>query len=375
MSSAVLAEYDQELSQEGEQAWLRLKQHLEWCDQFALGFIFTQHPLVTAVFRNRLSEIFRARVTRLDISVPDSPDQLIDNLLPNLIQPPGYRLTVFQPFWIDLSSKTGTDWAKARQSFLVRLNEQRELLRTKLQRPVILLLPQSEKASIKAMVPDLWAIRDFSLDTRNWLQTKKIPPEPVVSPQRKAFPPSDFHRSIIEEWERVKNKKVTDRGILLAGERAYSAYMETGRLGDAIETARDMVKFSRELVKLSRETPESLRDLSVSLDNVGNTAVSQGDLSSGQDYFKESLEIRRKLLSRVGETPESLRDLSVSLNNMGNTAVSQGDLSSGQDYFQEGLQIASDLLKAFPNNREISGLVPHFKERLKDVKKGSKRDH
>ncbi len=87
------------------------------------------------------------------------------------------------------------------------------------------------------------------------------------------------------------------------------------------------------------ETPESLRDLSVSLNNVGNTSVQLGDLDKGRDSFEQSLEISRKIVERVGETPESLRDLSVSLDNVGNTSVKLGDLDKGRDSFEQSLEI------------------------------------
>jgi hypothetical protein len=73
------------LSPEGEQAWLRLKQHLKWSEYFALGFIFTRHPLVVAVFRQRLADIYRARVTRLHIPIPSVPEDLIQVMLPKLL--------------------------------------------------------------------------------------------------------------------------------------------------------------------------------------------------------------------------------------------------------------------------------------------------
>ncbi len=53
------------MNPDGEDAWLRLKQHLKWCDHFALGFIFTNHSKVVHIFRERLAGIYRARVTRL----------------------------------------------------------------------------------------------------------------------------------------------------------------------------------------------------------------------------------------------------------------------------------------------------------------------
>ncbi len=359
------------LSQSGEQAWLRFKQHLEWCDHFALGVFFSEHSAVVSIFRDRLADIHRARVTRLIMPVPDSPEQLINDILPELLNPAGYKTVLSQPFWIDLSTQTGENWTKARLSFLVRLNEQRESLRKSMKSPLILVLPLSEKANIKALVPDLWAIRDFSLETGPWLMPETGLKEQAVPKDQGFFPQSDYDRSMIKEWERIKGKKRLDRGMLLAGERACQAWMKTGRYKDAMQVALNIEKIARKLLKKNKETPESLRDLSVSLNNVGKTAVSQGDYGEGRVCFKESLEISRKILTRVGETPESLRDLSVSLDNVGNTAVSQGDYGEGQACFTEGLGIVKELARVFPGMEDYQQLESHFKDRITDLENKS----
>ena len=53
------------LTAEGEAAWVRMKQHLEWCDCFALVFLFSNRPMVVQLLRERLAAIYRARVTGL----------------------------------------------------------------------------------------------------------------------------------------------------------------------------------------------------------------------------------------------------------------------------------------------------------------------
>lgn len=98
------------------------------------------------------------------------------------------------PVWLDLtrapsdlSPAQRTTWQEAGLQFLARLNEQREPLRRTLSKPLILVLHPAEKARIKALVPDLWAIRHFSLETGPWLASATAPgaahPEP--SPSRR----------------------------------------------------------------------------------------------------------------------------------------------------------------------------------------------
>jgi DNA-binding XRE family transcriptional regulator len=353
------------LDPEGEQAWLRLKQHLEWCDQFALGFIFTSHFNVIRIFRKRLADIYRARVTRLKTPVPEDPADLLEKLLPKLLRPPTFQKVLRAPYWIDLSTQQGNAWAKARLNFLIRLNEQRETLRHVLDRPLVLLVPIVERMMIKELIPDLWSIRDFSLVTQSWFKSETVL-TPIHPPEQKTtspFPFTDYERSLINEWERLNKKKTTDRGFLLAAERALQACLRKGRYALASRIATSQKDLAKKLLDLG-ETPESLRDLSVSLEKVGDTAKAMGQWEKAEKQFEESLEISRKIIARVGETPESLRDLSVSLNKVGDTAKAMGQWEKAEESFKEGLAVANSLSSSLPETdyRDLSG---HFKNQLK----------
>ncbi|MBK6441210.1 MAG: tetratricopeptide repeat protein [Actinomycetales bacterium] len=86
-------------------------------------------------------------------------------------------------------------------------------------------------------------------------------------------------------------------------------------------------------------TPEALRDLSVSLDNVGAVARARGDWDRAATVYDESLHLRRDLAARLA-TPEALRDLSVSLNNVGAVARARGDWDRGKASRDAALAIA-----------------------------------
>ena len=355
------------LNLEGEQAWLRLKQHIEWSDQFGLGFIFSAHPQVISLFRQRLAEIYRARVTQLHIPIPEEPAQLFTELLPALLHPSVHQQALQAPYWLDLSKQWSKAWTDARLSFLTRLNEQREPLRRALTRPLILVLPLTERVRIKALVPDLWAIRDFSLVTDDWLVGQ--PEDPPVSelPPSSSFQLNSYQLSLIDEWKRLLNKQVVGRDFLLPAQRALEAALQAGHYQLADKIAVSMKQAAEQSVKERGETPESLRDLSVSLDNVGNTAKALGDYTEARVHFTESLQIRQQIVERVGETPESLRDLSVSLSNLGDMARALVDREKAKAYFEEGLAIADTLGKIFPDHVDYSNISDHFKQRLEDL--------
>lgn len=190
-------------------------------------------------------------------------------------------------------------------------------------------------------------------------------PPPRQSRDSEPFPLTEFEDSQIREWERLAKKDTTDRGFLLAGGRAFDACFRTGRYDKALRIADSMRNVAEKRLHENGETYEALRDLSVSLDNVGNNAKALGQFELAQTRFEESLKISRKILERVGETPEALRDISVSLDNVGNTAKALGQFELAKEIYEEGLAVSIPLSESLPNHAEYSGLAEHFENRLK----------
>jgi len=73
----------------------------------------------------------------------------------------------------------------------------------------------------------------------------------------------------------------------------------------------------------------------------------------------------------VGETPEALRDLSVSLNNVGEIEQSLKKYHKAKKIFREGLNIARKLSKEFSELEAYRSLESHFRARLDDLEKDS----
>jgi len=372
------------LNAKGEAAWRRFKQHMEWCDSFGLVFLFSDQPLLTRVFRDRLAAIHRSRVTHLEIPHPDSPDALLSQLLPRLLNPPSYQRALNAPIWLDLTrvpAVVADDgdavalWSKARLQFLARLNEQREPLRHALVKPLILVVPMTEKAGIRSLCPDLWAIRHFTLEMGGWSEVdgpsgrvaegRAI--ESGLPPRR--FPLTAGETAMVLEWERLVAKGRWGRGEWLAADRALSALLRRGHLAEAREIAVWMLDRAREAMDSKPQTPESLRDLSISLDRVGDVDRALGEQESARGSFVESLEIRRGLVERLGETPESLRDLSISLDRVGDVDRALGELESARALWQEGHEIAQRLAQALPHYTDYRDLDRWFRECLLDLGK------
>jgi len=148
----------------GEQAWLRLQQHMSWSDHFALGFIFCDDHRVVASFRERLADMYLARISRLQQLTPRTPKALDDLLLHHLLNPATSDQALDAPYWLDLAAQSEAIGQNACTNFLMRLNEQREKLRKNLTRPLIIVLPVSLRQKLRELAPDLWAIRNVTLD-------------------------------------------------------------------------------------------------------------------------------------------------------------------------------------------------------------------
>ncbi|MFV0457192.1 MAG: tetratricopeptide repeat protein, partial [Actinomycetales bacterium] len=88
--------------------------------------------------------------------------------------------------------------------------------------------------------------------------------------------------------------------------------------------------------------PQELRDLSISLNNVGRVQEARGDWTGAETSHTRSLQIHEDLAERVGG-PQELRDLSISLNNVGRVQETRGDWAGAETSYTRSLQVSEDL--------------------------------
>ena len=213
------------LNNAGEAAWLRLKNHLEWCESFAIVFVFSNKSAVNEIFRSRLSAIYRARITGLELRRPKSAADLGEATLSWLLQPGYLEQAIKAPLWLDISGKNSAEWQAARINFLARLNERREVLKRSRIRPVVIVLPIASVGALRDMAPDLWAIRHMSLIVGDWLpETRKDVPAEAMHrrPNQQADTISKSDQRLLDEWHRVKDSAI-EPGVLRSGWRASDA--------------------------------------------------------------------------------------------------------------------------------------------------------
>ena len=97
---------------------------------------------------------------------------------------------------------------------------------------------------------------------------------------------------------------------------------------------------------------ERQRDVSVSLDRIGDVRRTRSDLPGALEAYEEGLKIRRKLAADDPSNAERLRDVSVSLNKVGDVLRTRSDLPGALEAYEEGLTIARKLAADDPTNAE-----------------------
>ncbi len=107
------------------------------------------------------------------------------------------------------------------------------------------------------------------------------------------------------EWQRLKQAGLNSRGTLQAGLAAFDVSLKKRHLDEAGELAGNTLEIARFLVE--RNSPDevvTLRDLSVSLNNVGRTHQALGEWELAQRCFEEGLMIGEMLGQTLPKLPE-----------------------------------------------------------------------
>ncbi|MEM1204983.1 MAG: tetratricopeptide repeat protein, partial [Acidobacteriota bacterium] len=153
----------------------------------------------------------------------------------------------------------------------------------------------------------------------------------------------------------LKAENVPERGDLNWLDLQFKLALRVGDLDQASRAAEALLSRARTLHNGAR-TPEALRDLSTSLDNVGDVRRDQGRLDDAANAYDESLDIARRLANDYAPTPEALRDLSVSWNKVGDVRRDQGRLEDAANAFDESLDLARRLANDAPTPEALRDL-------------------
>ena len=117
----------------------------------------------------------------------------------------------------------------------------------------------------------------------------------------------------------------------------YSA--KPDRVAVATASHEESLAHRRRHVDAYRETPQALRDLSISLNRLGDARRDTGVLPDAVVAYEESLSLDRRLLEVYGETPQALRDLSIILERLGSVRREAGDVDAAAVDYEEALAL------------------------------------
>ena len=324
--------------------WAEMRLHMEWSEGLSLCFLFAPGHAALVPLAQWADDAWAWRTAPMLRLEPDQPEpaatQVLTALEAHVQRLPDTRA----PVWVQLLTLDGSDsppaWDAARAALLARLNEAREWLRGDFARPLILALPQHWQHLVSEVAPDLWQVRTFTAVVPGGTQApvQAASPKPdLPMPQQVEAELAPLRAGVVQAQDRLAQAKPEQQAALQRELLEALWDLADGLLEHmqvvAVETAAQGLALARQLRASLGETPQVLRDLSISLDNVGAAENAAGRGDAAVAAYRESLALRRQLRASLGETPQVLRDLAVSLERIASfRSVSHGErLAAAQE--------------------------------------------
>ena len=138
---------------------------------------------------------------------------------------------------------------------------------------------------------------------------------------------------------------------------------QMGQLGEAKSWFERSLNISEKLAQADATDAQAQRDLSVSLNKLGDVAVQMGQLGEAKSWVERDLNISEKLAQADATDAQAQRDLSISLDNLGDVAVQMGQLGEAKSWFERSLNIRETLAQADANDTQAQRdlIVSHYK--------------
>ncbi len=402
------------LSPEGERAWTWLRRHLDRANAFWLAFILTDDLTAQRVLRERVRANRRTRAQPLTVLEPATPSELaglLDELEQRGAAPPGCT-------WVAAPQLADAEWLTAWRAFLLAMNHRRDVLRARLG-GLVIAAPPAVKRVAQRESPDLWSVRDLLIELAvrpvvsdlAAVPRDRSEPRQTYSAQGLSYESADAE--LAEEAQVLLAMPVTELAgparervsravhramardehqlaavLLLAQSDGYSAagdpagalhLVQEGLTLDGIEPrtrerlldsgvelavtvselelarlyAADSVALTEQ--RASPEDPEALRDLSLSLGQLGDVTRDLGDPATATTHYQAALDIDRRLADQLN-TPQAQRDLSVSLTKLGDVTHDLGDPATATTHYQAALDIRRRLADQLGTARALRDL-------------------
>ena len=240
--------------EKSDAAWADLEQHIEWAEGFWVVFVFSPSPMMADALQRRTAALLQAKQLALTLLRLDTPTALvgsISDVIKEASAPqPCTWIEAAQPDRPDRDPKEVT-WGQAWETFLLRVNERREILRRQYRNGLVLSAPLSLKNLFRNAAPDLWSVRTLALELAPPIYEKH---DGEVGPLKilEKTPPSSRPDLALVEARRLENSSTpSDLAIAQAYARAVPGLVESGRMDEA----KAAVKKANDAMLRNRKRP------------------------------------------------------------------------------------------------------------------------
>ena len=163
------------------------------------------------------------------------------------------------------------------------------------------------------------------------------------------------YRQSFEIFESASPRRIqtTQAGSAISPSRSKRSAMCSAPRATSPPPFAAIDKASRSADRLAAADPDNTgwqRDLSVSLNKIGDVETARGDLAAALRSYRQSFEIFERLAAADPDNTGWQRDLSVSLNKIGDVETAQGDLAAALRSYRQSFEIAERLAAADPDN-------------------------
>lgn len=134
------------------------------------------------------------------------------------------------------------------------------------------------------------------------------------------------------------------RDVALALDRIADLERKSGNRLAASDRYQQSLRIRQAILDDFGESLDALRDLSVSLSNVGDL---KPELEIAVGYYRESLVIRQRIVDEFGESPTDLRSLSVSQMKLGDLEKDAGNQDAAIDLYRKSVTNCKKIVDVF----------------------------
>ncbi|NVB38655.1 tetratricopeptide repeat protein [Pseudenhygromyxa sp. WMMC2535] len=315
-----------------EEAWTRLKLHLEWADAFWIVFVFTNDPRVSQELARRTQAQIEGAGRRF-VGLRPAPDEDLREALAD-----GEARAVA---WVDMvrhdAKPEAPVWRTSWERGLMRLNERREWLRRRWEGGGIVLVTTGDRLDASPMLaPDLWSVRAMILRVAGMgfeLESAlKVP---------SLFRP--LSRTINPELQRQEIARARASGDDFALARALSLLAQVSEREEGLSLAKEGLALADALSSSVEPEARSLAEL----DHLGSMFTlfgealeSLADPEHELEAYQRAVDLRRQIV-RVGgskylsQLGSSLVALATSLGNVGCFALARERASEAVDIYRQ----------------------------------------